>query len=285
MYITQDVFELFNDLNSALEWCENEFLYRYKELREKVKRKLEKMNNNNTRLSVVRSPGENQPVIYINNGGNNGGNVANSDVRSNLMSMPINTPRNHQIFSVAQNIFKNDEQTATSLRSQLQDEDPIMPLLLLALKPYRSNITSADRNVRGQEIALWTKLSPYFNKTILGSGSELLHSNNIFFVVETGILKAMFHLPQGTVYETMSNRTCYGKMIDFNADLNESKQLENPSLTIKTETESVLWIIDNASLQRMRQEDPELYIELTLLIMSIKDKRFKDLLGHALISS
>lgn len=280
-----DDVELFNDLNSALEWCENEFLYRYKELREKVKRKLEKMNNNNTRLSVVRSPGENQPVIYINNGGNNGGNVANSDVRSNLMSMPINTPRNHQIFSVAQNIFKNDEQTATSLRSQLQDEDPIMPLLLLALKPYRSNITSADRNVRGQEIALWTKLSPYFNKTILGSGSELLHSNNIFFVVETGILKAMFHLPQGTVYETMSNRTCYGKMIDFNADLNESKQLENPSLTIKTETESVLWIIDNASLQRMRQEDPELYIELTLLIMSIKDKRFKDLLGHALISS
>ncbi|CAL9737529.1 hypothetical protein MOSE0_M02234 [Monosporozyma servazzii] len=278
-----DDVELFNDLNSALEWCENEFLFQYKELREKVKRKLEKMSNN-AKLSAVRSPTDNQPVIYIN-GGNTGVNATTSDVRSNLLSMPINTPRNHQVISVAQNVYNNDEQTTKSLRNQLQNEDPVVPLLLLALKSYRPNIISTDKDIRKQEIELWSKLSVYLTKTILESGSVLQHDNNIFFVVETGILKALFHLPQGTVYETMSNRTCYGKMVEFTADLSENKQLENPSLTIKTETESVLWIIDSNALQRMRQEDPELYIELTLLIMSIKDKRFKDLLGHALISS
>lgn len=279
-----DDVELFNDLNSALEWCENEFLFQYKELREKVKRKLEKMSNNTTKLSAIRFPTDNQPVIYIN-GGNTDINATNSDTRNNLLSMPINTPRNHQVLSVAQNVYKSDEQTTKSLRNQLQNEDPVVPLLLLALKSYRPNIISTDKDIRKREIELWSKLSVYMNKTILESGSILQHSNNIFFVVETGILKALFHLPQGTVYETMSNRTCYGKMVEFTPDLSDTKQLENPSLTIKTETESVLWIIDNSSLQRMRQEDPDLYIELTLLIMSIKDKRFKDLLGHALISS
>lgn len=282
-----DNVELFNDLNSALEWCENEFLYQYKELRDKAKKKLDKLNAanaSNNRLSLVRSHEANRPLTIQIDNGSKSSVGKNTELNNQLMSMPINTPRNNQMFSVAQNVFNYDEQTAKSLRTQLQNENPVLPLLLLALKPYRQNIISTEKEVRDREISLWSRLSPYFNKTIMSSGTTLSHDNNIFFVVETGILKAIFHLPQGAIYETMSNKTCYGKMIDPQSGSND-KQLDSSSLTIETETESVLWIIDSDSLRRMRQEEADLYIELTLLIMSIKDKRFKDLLGHALISS
>lgn len=332
-----DDVELFNDLNSALEWCENEFLYQYKELREKATRRLKKLNKNNSnnnnshdvsvthkalgssanannnRLSTIRSCDSSNPTVVVtdhtnstndtsgsdrgdNSNSNYGTNIIKKNVSANdmnrknsLMSMPINTPRNHQIFSVAQNIFKTDEQTAKTIRNQLKSEDPIVPLLLLALKPYRSRITSPEKKIRDQEISLWSRLSPYFKKRVIETGSILQHSNNIFFVVETGILKALFQLPQGAVYETMSNKTCYGKMMipnDNGLETTENKTETNEgNLIIEAETDAVLWVINKESLQIMREKEPDLFIELTLLIMSIKDKRFKDLLGHALVSS
>lgn len=107
--------------------------------------------------------------------------------------------------------------------------------------------------------------------------------------METGILKALFQLPQGAVYETMSNKTCYGKMMipnDNGLETTENKTETNEgNLIIEAETDAVLWVINKESLQIMREKEPDLFIELTLLIMSIKDKRFKDLLGHALVSS
>ncbi|KAK5781374.1 hypothetical protein RI543_001215 [Arxiozyma heterogenica] len=330
-----DDVELFNDLNSALEWCENEFLYRYKEIRDKAKRRLIKLNNsnivnnrdnsvthktfenssgaNNNRLSTIQSSDSNNPTVVVTDHTNNPNDISDTgkgnstiakygtaiikknigqngiNTKYSFMSMPINTPRNHQIFSVAQNIFKTDEQTAKTIRNQLKSEDPIVPLLLLALKPYRSRIASPEKKIRDQEISLWSRLSPYFKKGVIENGSILQHDNNIFFVVETGVLKALFNLPQGTVYETMSNKTCYGKMmIQFNnvLDTTENKSEANKgNLIIKAETDAVLWVIDKESLQTMREKEPDLFIELTLLVMSIKDKRFKDLLGHALVSS
>lgn len=255
-----DDVELFNDLNSALEWCENEFLTKYTEFREKAKaKKFKAINNNPTNKNNLHAQNPNR-------------------VSQVLSSVPINTPRNNQMVSVAQNIFKNEEENAKSLREQLHNEQPVLPLLLLALKPYRPTIASTDKIQRDQEIDLWNQLCPFFKQEAITSDTLIVHSSNIFFIVETGVLKASFQLPQGTVYETMSNRTCYGKIIENDSDL-------TTSLTIKTETDSVLWIIESDILNTIRIEKPQLYIELVLLIMVIKDRRFKDLLGHALVSA
>lgn len=265
--------ELFNDLNSALEWCENEFLSQYKKLREKAKARLEA-------VQLAKS-GLQHPDSQAITGDNNVSNYLSANQQRNLMSLPINTPRNYQILSVAQKVFKNEEQTVTTINDEFKSEDPVMPLLLVALKQYRPNMIYNDSALREEEFTLWSKLCPYFTKTILPAHSTLRHSNNIFFLVETGILKAVFHFPQGSVYETMSNKTCYGKIIRSGHSAVEGVQ----SLTIETETDSQLWIIDSLALEKLRKENSELYLELVLLIMTIKDRRFKDLIGHALVSA
>lgn len=265
-----DDVELFGDLNSALEWCENEFLTKYKRLRSLAKAKQQKKLDFDSALKAATNTKIDSDGI----------SKKSSTQSRNLMSLPMNTPRNHQILSVAQNVFKNEQQTVNSLKTQYKETPPVLPLLLFALKLYIPNIVSEDSSIRGKEIEFWSQLCPYFTRRRLASQSILLHDDNIFFVVESGILKVTFDLPQGTLYETMSNRTCYGKASSANVS-SESAQKS----TIKTETDAALWIIDSATMSRLRKENLELYTELALLILSIKDKRFKELLGYTLVSA
>lgn len=268
--------ELFADLNSALEWCENEFLFQYKQLRKKAKERLEERKQNNV-VSAVIAATKNKKIDTIGNGLNRG---SNGDTARNLMSLPTNTPRNYQILSVAQNVFVNDEQAVKNFKKEYKDDEPVLPILLFALKQYRPDIISEVQKVREKEIKFWAQLCPYFTRRRLASQSHLLHADNIFFLVETGMLKATYELPQGTLYEIFSNGTCFGKIIaPGNAMPREQK------LTIETETDSVLWVIDSSSLNKLKEDNLALYVEVALMVMCIKDTRFKELLGYTLVSA
>ncbi|CCD25875.2 Vsb1p NDAI_0G00990 [Naumovozyma dairenensis CBS 421] len=259
--------ELFNDLNSALEWCENEFLFKYKTLREKTRQK--RKNKIDINLAITNGNPTEERNMHL-------------EIPRNIMSLPMNTPRNNQMLSVAQNVFRNEEQAAKALKQQFKNEPSVLPLLLFVLKQYRPRIVSNDKSIEEKEIKFWSQLCPYLSERFLVAQSTLKHNNNFFFIVESGILKATFTLPSGTLYETMSNRTCYGKILGSN---NETTVLNEQDLTIKTETDCNLWVIDMDALTRMRAENLELYIELVLLIMSIRDTRFKELLGYTLVSA
>lgn len=56
-------------------------------------------------------------------------------------------------------------------------------------------------------------------------------------------------------------------------------------LTIETETDSVLWVIDSSSLNKLKEDNLALYVEVALMVMCIKDTRFKELLGYTLVSA
>ena len=243
--LLQDV-ELFADLNSALEWCENEFLLQYKQIRTRTKAKLQAQKKQEKHLSKSL--------------------------------LPINTPRNNQIVTVAQKIFP-DEQNVTHLRTQYQKREPVLPLLLVALKKFRPQIMSYDKDVKQAEEDFWSKLCPYFVRKRFAPGSLLLHNNNLFFLVESGMLKITYDLHQGQFYETMSSKTCYGR-ISGNADFTT-----NLYVSIKTETDCAVWIIDATNLANLKEKNLALYAELLLVVMSINQYRSKELLGYSLVSS
>ena len=114
----------------------------------------------------------------------------NRDQARHLMSLPTNTPRNHQMLSVAQNVFANDEQAVKNLKKEYKEDEPVLPILLFALKQYRPDIVSEVQKVREKEIKFWAQLCPYFSRRRLASQSLLLHADNVFFLIETGMLKA-----------------------------------------------------------------------------------------------
>lgn len=270
-----DNVELFNDLNGALEWCENEFLSKYKKLRDRAKEK--KQHSLNVTSAIAAATGKIESFDRNQNSKNNPSMV---NPRS-LLSLPMNTPRNHQMLSVAQNILNNEEEVdPLDNQGYVEDQQPVLHLLLFALRSYRKKLVSTDPNLKKEESCLWSQLVPYFMKKKLAAQSTLLHNEDLFFVVETGLLKIALKLPQGVVYETMSNRTCYGSITGP-----ENRFPEDHEVTIMTETESCVWIIDINELQRLRTENLPLYTELVLLSLLIKSRRFEQLLGYTLISA
>ncbi|GAV53049.1 hypothetical protein ZYGR_0AI03310 [Zygosaccharomyces rouxii] len=270
-----DNVELFNDLNAALEWCENEFLGEYKKLRDRAKEKMQHSSNINSAIAAAAA--KKVPMDYDLK------SKKDSSLLSprNLLSLPMNTPRNHQMLSVAQNILNYEEDVdPLENRSSNDDQQPVLPLLLFALKSYRKNITSTDPHLRNIETQIWSQLVPYFVRRRLTAQSVLSHNQNFFFVVESGLLKIALNLPQGVVYETMSNRTCCGNIIGSDYKLSEDREV-----TIVTETDTCLWLIDFNGLQKLREENLLLYTELVLLCLLIKSRRLEQLIGYTLVSA
>lgn len=265
-----DDVELFADLNSALEWCENELLFQYKELREKARRRL--LDKRSVTPAVVTAADRGKELkesLRLDNANYN-----------NLLSVSLATPRNGQMLSVARKVFSNEQKTVDSLKTQFKELPAVLPLLLFSLKLYRPNVISENTSVRTKETQQWARLCPYFTRRRLASQSILLHNHDIFFVIETGILKIIYDLPQGMVYESLSNRTCYGKILT--PDIAPSLEGD---VTIKTETEVTVWIIDSDALAKLKQENLDLYTELILLIAVIKEQRYRHVLGYTLISA
>ncbi|CDO94304.1 unnamed protein product [Kluyveromyces dobzhanskii CBS 2104] len=168
--------ELFSDLNGALEWCENEFLLRYKRIRTKTRaRKLAQLKKSQNRMSKP----------------------------------PINTPRNHQFVSEVRNIF-SEEMEIQKLSSDVKERQQFLPVLLMSIRKFRNAIQSTDETKRKNELDLWKRLIPYFEQKKFPPKTEIRHRSNMFIIVESGALNITHHLVQGEFYETMSPKTAYG---------------------------------------------------------------------------
>ncbi|AMD19847.1 HCL304Cp [Eremothecium sinecaudum] len=236
-----DGVELFSDLNSALEWCENEYLVRYKELLDRSRY-----------MKLKRREGQIKNEIYH-------------------YPPQTNTPRKSQLINVAQNMLQ-DERKASQITSLYKTKQPFLPILLLALKTFRPKVLSNDKH----EIILWKQLCPYFKPTRLAPSAPISTRGNSFFVLESGVVKVLYQLPHGSIYESLSGNTCY--------PLND----EVPGAMISkihAETDCLVWVIDSASLQRLKTDNLKVYTELQTVSMAVMQYRFRSILGYALISS
>ncbi|SCU83942.1 LAFA_0D06920g1_1 [Lachancea sp. 'fantastica'] len=240
-----DGVELFSDLNSALEWCENKLLLQFKELRSKNTVKAEKK-------------------------------------RDRAMSkalLPLNTPRNTQFVSVAQKLL-TDEQAMPSFKQSFCEKQPVLPLLFASLQKYRPQILSSSKKVKEAEEKLWSGLGNYFVKRRLAAQTFLPHKDNIFAVLESGMVKVTYNLRQGQLYEIISGKTCYGRISSQNTGGYPVSSVE-----VTMETDCVIWVIDEAGLAKLRNENLNLYTELLLVTLCINQDRLKELLGYCLVSS
>ncbi|QEU62913.1 hypothetical protein KDRO_F08490 [Kluyveromyces lactis] len=234
--------ELFSDLNGALEWCENEFLMRYKRIRTKTRaRKLAQLKKSQNRMS----------------------------------KLPVNTPRNHQFVSEVRNIY-TEEMEIQKLSNELKERQQFLPIFLMSIRKFRNAIQSPNELKRTNELDLWKRLISYFQQKKFPPNTEIRHRNNMFIVVESGVLNLTHHLIQGEFYETMSPKTAYGVISNVNSD--------PLAVSITTDTECVLRYIDAESLADLKLTDPELFTELLILVMAIHRDRFRELLGYSLIS-
>jgi SulP family sulfate permease len=168
--------QIFEDLNSALEFCENEYLEIFYNRKEALSQRIEEHPQN---LDVPR--GRNQSVSVLNDAFGN-------------------SPRRHYLQQAALNTLTEDE---TAVRTPQKWKAYRQPLPLL-LQTFQDMTTKSED--------FWFPACAYFRRESYPRGTILYHDGDQptkFYVLESGMLRAEYDSPQGQYSELIvAGRPC-----------------------------------------------------------------------------
>ncbi|CCH41573.1 putative membrane protein [Wickerhamomyces ciferrii] len=255
--------QVFKDLNASLEWCENEFLTKFKQYQ-----KYKKFETTNAET--------------IQNSKNN----SYLQPPKKLNVLPINTPRNTNFIKEVSKFNLNESNIIeTNQKLHGDDDETSNPILLSSssnLKEPIPLLTFALQGVSGKEESFWKPLEGLFKKEVINVDKELQidPKESFIILVETGIITVTYHINQNAnIYETLLPRTIIGKIKD------EVERKDRYKSVLKAKNQSIVWFLDNDTLNDLKCNKLELYNELLMVIAKANDERFENITGYTLIST
>lgn len=228
---------LFPDLNSALESCENELLktfYASKEAR-------------TTRNAPLDVPSSDQK----------------SHTPSHTLDTQFSSPRRSHL-----------RRAATSALNETHEERTIhfAPPLGLLLQTF-SGLTTKNED-------FWFPIKPYFKNCTFSAGTILYHRNSPatgFYLLESGILRADYMLPQGTYFESIVAGTTCGELPFFS----ETER----TATVVAERDCVAWLLDRKSWEELQEKEGEIANELLRISLKLTSERMSAITSYVLTTA
>ncbi len=266
--------QLFTDLNSTLEWCENEFLTTYYTHRDHYEQQSQLReltikdtgNGNAGSLSVTSQP------LKVDN-----------PMRAFSIANFSNSPRNNFVRKAANSIIQQDTYLQTSADSNLNQWKEPLPLLLTVLQ-----------DISDQPIEFWKNLSPFLTKLVIRK-DHIIYRPGMpvrFFIVESGLLRADFDIDSGSFSQSVLPGTAFGESFFYNNSLNtcpisEFGNIDTSLTSLVAEAESVIWYLDSENLKKLQESDDciKIYNELLLVALKLMAERFKTVTEYVIISS
>ena len=226
---------MFEDLNSALESCENDLLKAFYASKE-------------TRLSRV------SPVTHLDvpNKGRTG---------SHTFDTQFSSPRHNQLQQIATATL-ND----SPIESRYQNFRQPLRLLLQTFQGL------TDKNED-----FWFQILPFFTKKEIYAGTILYHrgeSATGFFLLENGILRADYELPQGRYFESIVAGTTCGELPFFSETTRTA--------TVQAERDCVTWLLDRGNWEKLQREEPDIAKEMLRISLKLTSERMNAITSYVL---
>lgn len=230
----------FPDLNSALESCENELLKIYYASRE-------------NRASARSAP----PTAL---------DISSRPARTNSHSMDtqFSSPRRNQL-----------QRTATALLNEAPPEsryNNFKEPLRLILQTF-SGLTERNED-------FWFNMTPFLVKQEYKAGSTLYKTGEAamgFYLLESGVLRADYELPQGRYFESIVAGTTCGELPFFsNTDR---------TATVQAETDCVTWLLDRDSWHQLQKKEPDIANELLHISLKLTSERMSAITSYVLTTA
>ncbi len=231
----------FADLNSALESCENELLktfYASKEAR----------TSRNAPTAHLEVPGQRDKTATV----------------PHSIDTQFSSPRRSQLHQMA---TKTLEEAPPESR-YMNFKEP----LRLILQTFQG---LTDKNED-----FWFRIAPYFVKRTYPQGTILFHRGEVakgFYLVEEGILRADYELPQGRYFESIVAGTTCGELPFFS----ETER----TATVQAERDSVAWLLDRESWERLQKEDQDVAQELLRISLKLTSERMSAITSYVLTTA
>lgn len=304
--------QLFSSLNSALEWCENTFLETYKLVKSKhLKQEQQRISynqhsgngNNSGNSSTSSSPTAHQPI--------NKARKSNANMISMFDDNSANfgSPRRVQLLKAASktvsdevkdsNNFNKIQLSIPEQRQKSQtNQHPSSPSGGAPSSPLSSTTylpkTSANSlpaplpllltvvlSMSERDSQFWVKLLKYLTKTTYSPGSIIYDKKSdqpSMFFVESGLISNTIDFPN-IKFELCSSvlpLTAFGDVVSTKSDR---------AVRYVASTETVVWKISKESLQKLEQEQNEVYAELLVISLRLFTKRFDSVTSNILLSA
>ena len=166
----------------------------------------------------------------------------------------ISSPRRHHLQHVAHTTLQD---TDTGLPSRWQHFQPPLPLILQTFQ----GLTTRNED-------FWFAACAYFHRREVPAGTTLYRRGDApdgFYLLEDGILRAAYDLPQGTYYESMVAGTTCGELPFFSET--------DRTATVTAERDCALWSLDEAGWEALQRELPDVGQELLRISLKLTSER------------
>ncbi|KAF4636953.1 hypothetical protein G7Y89_g1131 [Cudoniella acicularis] len=230
--------KLFADLNSALESCENELLKTlYTSKEARIRR------NAPSHLEVP----------------DRGSSPAQHSVDAQFSS-----PRRNHLQMVA----------STTL-----DESPAESRYLNFKEPLRL-ILQTFQGLTKENEDFWFRVVPFFKKKEYLAGTVLYHCGEAaegFYLLEEGILRADYDLPQGRYFESIVAGTTCGELPFFSET--------DRTATVQAERNCVTWLMDRDNWEKLQKADPDVAQEMLRISLKLTSERMSAITSYVLTTA
>lgn len=129
-------------------------------------------------------------------------------------------------------------------------------------------ILQAFQDLTDKNEDFWYRAVPYFVKQEFAKGHVLYSRGDEpdgFYLLQSGILRAEYDLPQGSYHESIVSGTTCGELPFFSQT--------NRTGTVAAEMGSVAWLLTPEKWQQMQDKDQELARELLKVGMKLSAER------------
>ncbi|KAJ6048565.1 uncharacterized protein N7446_011248 [Penicillium canescens] len=224
---------IFEDLNSALEFCENDYLKVFYSRQEALLTPTEP----STPATIVQVPvpvPESQP----------------------LSDTIVNSPRGQYLQRVATTTIREHETAIMASPAWSAMRQPL-PLLLQTFQGLST-----------QNEDFWFPACSYFTRESYPAGEVLYYEGDApraFYLLESGMLRAGYDLPQGRYFELIvAGRPC-GEL-PFFSDTRRTA-------TVKAERDCVVWCLTGGQWKALQEKEPRIARELLTVSLKLTTER------------
>jgi SulP family sulfate permease len=231
--------KVFADLNSALESCENELLKAFYASKDA-------RTTRNARTATVDVPQQND-MAYT-------------------MDTQFSSPRRSHLHHIA---HKTLEESDREMQPKWQNFKE--PLRLILQTFYGLTDHNED---------FWFPVTSYFTKKEFVAGTVIYHRGqpaNGFYLVEEGVLRAMYEIPQGRYYESIVAGTTCGELPFFSET--------DRTATVQAERDTVAWVMDRPSWEKLRKQHPDVAQELFRISLKLTKERMDAITSYVLTTA
>lgn len=235
--------QIFEDLNSALEYCENEYLKVFYSRKEAL---TEQQQSSRESLQV--------PTGTV------------TAHQPSLLDPYGHSPRRNYLQQAALSTLRENETSASITQKWTTFRQPL-PLLLQTFHDL-TTYQSED---------FWYPACAYFRREVYPKDTVLYYEGDepkMFYLLESGMLRAEYEPPQGRYSELIvAGRPC-GELPFFGGTPRTA--------TVKVDQDCVAWCLDRERWAELRAEEPEIAQELLMVTLKLTAERMDSITSHVL---